>query len=68
MTFTALVQLIQNHLHPPWQPLAWISQLLPRPKEKRTWLAWAVHQAEELLELDLEGLGLPRLSNPSGAV
>lgn len=64
MASAALVQLIQNHSYSPWPPLAWISHLPLKPREKRKWLAWAGHQAEELLELDMEGRGLLHLSTP----
>lgn len=66
MAFIALGLLIQNHLSSPWQPLAWISPLPPKPGEKVA--AWAAHQAEELLELGMEGLGLAHLPPQWGCV
>ena len=66
MALTAPVELIQNHSYSPRQPLAWISNLPPKPREKRKWLAQAGHQAEDLLELDMGVLVSPTFPPPVG--
>lgn len=66
MAFIALGLLIQNICPHPGSP--WLGSLLCHPNPERKWLPWAAHQAEELLELSLEGLGLAHLPPQWGCV
>lgn len=60
---------IRNHLTLPWQPLAWIYHLLPKPREKRKLQACAVHPpGGGLLEPHMEGLGPSPPPTSTGAV